>query len=554
MCIRDRYQRRVRGPTPKNTWLLLSSDRRMSISDADLKKQLGGNSRFNVRLPPNTGNLEAIKRSAIPCSQLYWNDTGLVQRVAPPPPRIRPGQQASSASKADVPANEAVVEVKEGEVAVDQAKAWKRPPPVIAADARELPSDLEPVGKRDEEWRVRLEPWNLTQLGPAKPVQRMVASGMVPQFSERHEVRWNSTVRGQVALPEELVITGCATCDEQLFLKLNEKLQTIRLEDCTSLSVDAIARLAVVCPELRALCLEGTTATDDSVLASISQGCLGLQVLKIDGCELVTDSGVLCLQQSEQLLRLSMTRLPALTGRACFELLSPGLKEIDFSDCPLVTPDAVEGLVRQCKKLEVLSLKRCEAVDDAAMRMVSMCCPLLRTLCISGCHEITGRSLMQIASKLGLIESLEVSNLESFDDAVASTFVRNCKSLEKLDCKQCCGITNLSIVSMGTNARNLTHLSVSGCTEINNEAVDSFVDGFVRLSFLNLHGCSGIDTEEIGRIVKQRPSVEVRGNIRVEKKFNWTDLIGKDAAQAAAAAAAASKKGKKKKGKKKKKK
>ncbi len=45
------------------------------------------------------------------------------------------------------------------------------------------------------------------------------------------------------------------------------------------------------------------------------------------------------------------------------------------------------------------------------------------------------------------------------------------RSLEKLDCKQCCGITNLSIVSMGTNARNLTHLSVSGCTEINNKAV-----------------------------------------------------------------------------------
>ena len=83
--------------------------------------------------------------------------------------------------------------------------------------------------------------------------------------------------------------------------------------------------------------------------------------------------------------------------------------------------------------------------------------------------------------------------------------------------------------------------------------MDALCNGFKMLVSLNLHGCSGLTPEELGRIARERPLTEVRGNIPVIKKMSWIDLIGKDKAEAEKRAA--DKKGKKgKKGKKKKKK
>merc|ERR1712166_779836 len=68
----------------------------MSIPFDELRGQLNGNKNFNRWGPESEANLLALRQSAIPSSSLYWNMTGLVQKVPPPPPRVQHGQAASS--------------------------------------------------------------------------------------------------------------------------------------------------------------------------------------------------------------------------------------------------------------------------------------------------------------------------------------------------------------------------------------------------------------------------------------------------------------------------
>ena len=112
----------------------------MSITEADLKAQLEGNKNFNVYCPSNPSNMEAIRKSAIPRSSLYWNITGLVSKVPPPPPRVPKGQRVTRESD-PAPAVEEPDEVVDTSKESDQAKGADE---VVAALPAQLPAELPP--------------------------------------------------------------------------------------------------------------------------------------------------------------------------------------------------------------------------------------------------------------------------------------------------------------------------------------------------------------------------------------------------------------------------
>ena len=112
----------------------------MSITEADLKAQLGGNKNFNVYCPSNPSNMEAIRKSAIPCSSLYWNITGLVSKVPPPPPRVPKGQRVTESRGKEQVAEEPR-ETGDADKPVDDSNKNRE---LVKASPADLPSELPP--------------------------------------------------------------------------------------------------------------------------------------------------------------------------------------------------------------------------------------------------------------------------------------------------------------------------------------------------------------------------------------------------------------------------
>ena len=259
--------------------------------------------------------------------------------------------------------------------------------------------------------------------------------------------------------------------------------------------------MGVSCPQLQAINLENSTGVDDSSIASLADNCAELQVLKIDGCHKITDSGLACLQKCEKLIKCSATRLPEVTGRP-LQYLSTELTELDLSDCGNVTDEVMDAVCKNCKKLELIAIKRLSStLSDATIRAIYTNCPALHTLEISGNTRITSRAMLTMASKLIHLTSLSVAGIPTVDDSIVTTFARNFKKLTRLDCRQCVLISNMGVVQLANEAQSLKELFLSGCTAISDESGDAFETGFHKLNYLNIHGCTGLSQDQIMRIV-----------------------------------------------------
>ena len=67
-------------------------------------------------------------------------------------------------------------------------------------------------------------------------------------------------------------------------------------------------------------------------------------------------------------------------------------------------------LFSHCRRLQVVSLKCCALLDNAAVCSLAHHCPSLLFLSVAGCYLVSDRSLLAIATKCKHLTVLDVAN------------------------------------------------------------------------------------------------------------------------------------------------
>eukprot|EP00899_Mesostigma_viride_P023324 jgi/Mesvir1/4176/Mv17197-RA.1 len=284
--------------------------------------------------------------------------------------------------------------------------------------------------------------------------------------------------------------------------------------------------------------IEAGTGVMDAGIGAVSSHWPQLRILRVSGCDRVTDGSVAELVRNCPALRT--LKLSASHAGHCTVLAAgthcPELHHLDIADLKEgahVRDDALNCVLRNCLKLETLTLENCQGLSDAAIAMVGSGCKHLRELYVVASGGFTPQGLAALAPNLGALEVLHVWDCDALsDDTVAALanhcprlrvvimnasavgdrgivpLATQCPLLEKVWVDGCSGVTDASMIALGDHCRRLDELDVHNCTGVTRRGARAVAKKCKGLRVLNVAGC-GVTPEEMEALQDRCPHVNV---------------------------------------------
>jgi len=221
------------------------------------------------------------------------------------------------------------------------------------------------------------------------------------------------------------------------------RLQGINLSGCNKVTDDGIIALATHCPLLRRVKLSGLSLLTDASISALAQGCPMLLEIDLHSCELVTDASVRLIWTNLTHMREMRLAHCALITDAAFpaplnpdsqtDLINPfansttknagddlppliinrifeNLRMLDLTACPLVTDEAVEGIVSHAPKIRNLVLSKCVLLTDKAVETICRLGRHLHYLHLGHASKITDRSVRLLARSCTRIRYIDFAS------------------------------------------------------------------------------------------------------------------------------------------------
>ncbi len=206
------------------------------------------------------------------------------------------------------------------------------------------------------------------------------------------------------------------------------RLQGINLTGCEQVNDEGIIALAINCPLLRRVKLSGLSLLTDESISALAEGCSMLLEIDLHNCSLVTDVSIRRIWTN--LLHMREMRLShcSLLTDAAFpapfdpeyhtECVNPfanssikneelpplvicrifeNLRMLDLTACPLVTDQAVAGIISHAPKIRNLVLSKCILLTDRAVESICRLGRHLHYLHLGHASKITDRSVRLLA-------------------------------------------------------------------------------------------------------------------------------------------------------------
>ncbi|KAG8225999.1 hypothetical protein J437_LFUL003058 [Ladona fulva] len=126
---------------------------------------------------------------------------------------------------------------------------------------------------------------------------------------------------------------------------------------------------------------------------------------------------------------------------------------------------AMLQLFPSLSSLTILYMRRCPAVSDEVIGLISKSCMKLTQLDVGGCNLITDKSLDHIATGLENLTSLNISYTQVSDDGIA-------------------------ILSRGKCRNTLSELLMNECPRITERGVSCIFSNFPSMKYFFFHGCA----------------------------------------------------------------
>ncbi|CAL9129098.1 unnamed protein product [Musa textilis] len=310
-----------------------------------------------------------------------------------------------------------------------------------------------------------------------------------------------------------------------------------------SIGDEAIALIAVRCPNLTRLKLRACRAVTDAGMASFAKHCPGLRKLSVGLCTFGA-SGIEAVVRGCALLEeLSIKRLRGLpdtfaTGGAVIgaaSLRSMCLKELYNGQCfaPLIAgspnirtlrlirctgdwdrllkdiADKVPGIIEvhleklqvsdrglavlsSCNNLEILHLVKTPECTDAGLATVAERCHRLRKVHIDGwkTNRIGDEGLMVVARQCSNLQELVLIGVNPTARSLG-LIASNCRNLERLALCSSDTFGDDEITCIASKCMSLKKLCIKGCP-VSDQGMEALAEGCPKLVKVKVKKCRGV--------------------------------------------------------------
>jgi len=131
----------------------------------------------------------------------------------------------------------------------------------------------------------------------------------------------------------------------------------------------------------------------------------------------------------------------------CIALIAPRygshLTTLLLAGCEDITDTALAHLAQHCPMLEHLDLSSCPVTDIGVSNLVRFC-RHLRTLSLRKCHHLSKIAFLNVARHLFLLEKLNLSGT-AVGDTVLQELAANCPLLNELELTDCKQVTKAGV-------------------------------------------------------------------------------------------------------------
>ncbi|CAF0962688.1 unnamed protein product [Brachionus calyciflorus] len=176
---------------------------------------------------------------------------------------------------------------------------------------------------------------------------------------------------------------------------------------------------------------------------------------------------------NENTRELELSECDKLSDKALEKIsLCKYLRKIDLNSHSiqrtLITGQGISNLVKNCKFLTSILLRRCSLIDDECIDIIAKSCPKLKNLNIANCSLITDQSFVSLGKYCNNLESINFSGTKVTDNGVFYMFSKEnvAKSIQEIHIAHCDLITDESIECILINCRRVKYLLFHECPKV----------------------------------------------------------------------------------------
>ncbi|KAJ3516304.1 hypothetical protein NLJ89_g1209 [Agrocybe chaxingu] len=335
-------------------------------------------------------------------------------------------------------------------------------------------------------------------------------------------------------------LTGVVNTTSEAVIGLaavSTRLQGINLSSCSKVTDSGIIALAASCPLLRRVKLSGLSLLTDDSVSALAQGCPMLLEIDLNHCELVTDISVRFIwthlthmremrlshcglltdaafpaplrpdSQADQVNPFSHSNtlkvsdeLPPLVINRTFE----NLRMLDLTACPLITDNAVEGIISHAPKIRNLVLSKCVLLTDKAVEIICRLGRHLHYLHLGHASKITDRSVRLLARSCTRIRYIDFANCVLLTDM--SVFELSAlPKLRRVGLVRVNQLTDEAIYALAERHATLERIHLSYCDQISVMAIHFLLLKLHKLTHLSLTGVPAFRQPELQRFCRDAP-------------------------------------------------
>lgn len=218
-----------------------------------------------------------------------------------------------------------------------------------------------------------------------------------------------------------------------------KRLQGINLAGCVAVSDRGVMALARHCPLLRRVKLSGLDLLTDMPISALARSCPLLLEIDLNRCELITDISVRDIwTYSTHMREMRLSYCPELTDTAFPAPIRPEKVQADVPNpFPSSHTDAQDlpplTLSRSFEHLRMLDLTGLPLVTDDAIEGIISRAPKIRNLVLSKCGLLSDRSVESICRLGRHLHYLHLGHVDKITDRSVRTLARSCTRLRYVD-------------------------------------------------------------------------------------------------------------------------
>ncbi|KAH9520358.1 hypothetical protein Btru_060591 [Bulinus truncatus] len=279
---------------------------------------------------------------------------------------------------------------------------------------------------------------------------------------------------------------------------------------------ESIEQLALYCPNLQRLDLNGAKSVGKDSLIKLFQACTQIVHLDLGYCSRISSrpecevlwtlpqsltSLSLCglMLQDEEILVECITRLPHLTA-------------IKLCGVPALTDDSLTQITEKIgyRLLDLnLSGIGVNEITDKGLKAVAKYCTNLEALHISMLREVTGFSLAPIfidTKRASRIKEL-AANCKKMDVNLLDQIMYSCPNLDMLDVSGLNIVTDNMIITLADHSPKLSQLNLKGCKQVTDAAI-CYLSGCCPLKSMCVSGLHALTDKSIFCLASSCPQLE----------------------------------------------